>query len=167
MMSWCFDVCLLIMETSAALSEKNIIRLSTMGDPQAWTAMTIGKSSKKAMLNVFHISGQRPCSQWQPKTAPNPIEPAASVLRWRVSEVTQTSLKKKDLPLNSSKNRSQSKISNLAPFERRMWWCGFWMPLVRSIKRRRKAQPGATTMHVKFTKPIKDWSSFRVTVGRV
>ena len=38
--------------------------------------------------------------------------------------------------------------------------------LVRSIMRRRKARPGTTMRHVKFNKPISDWSSFRPTERR-
>ena len=43
---------------------------------------------------------------------------------------------------------------------------GFRIPLVKSIKRRRKARPGTTTQQAKLRSPIKDCSSFRVTLFR-
>lgn len=72
--------------------------LITCMNPQTWTVITIGKN---AVIKVFHISRQIPCSQWQPKTAQKPTEPAASVKRWKVCDVSQISIKK------SSKTRSQ------------------------------------------------------------
>ena len=43
---------------------------------------------------------------------------------------------------------------------------GFRIPLVEWIKRRRKARPGTTTQQAKLRSPIKDCSSFRVTLFR-
>ena len=50
---------------------------------------------------------------------------------------------------------------------RRIKKCGCEIPRVRSINRLKKARPGMTTEHAKFSRLIKDWSSLRVTFLRV
>ena len=58
-------------------------------------------------------------------------------------------------------------MSDLASLLRRIWWYGSLAPLVRSIMRRRKAQPGTITEQVKFKRPNKDCNSLRVTLHRL
>ena len=94
--------------------------------------------------------------------APYPKEPAASVYKCRASADNHWSGRKNALPLKWRKNNNQACNSAFASELRRIWWCGFDIPIVKLIRRRKNARPGTTTLHAKFRRPITDCSSFRV-----
>ena len=158
-----FDVCLLIMSTSAALSVNKRMHLFDIFGPQMCNAITTGNNSRVAMFRWCHERGHLPYNQCLPKTAPYPLEPAESLYSSKVLDVSQTSLKKKDFPLKESRNCSHTSTSFLASTVRRIWCVGRLIPLVRSINWRKKAPPGTITEHAKFRRPIKDCKSQSVT----
>ena len=63
------EVCLLIISTTAWLSEKKTIYLLRISGPQISIARTIGKNSKIVMLNVFQTAGHSPKNQCFPNIA--------------------------------------------------------------------------------------------------
>ena len=151
----CFDVCLLIISTRAELSVKNSTQRSDIWDPQMWTARTIGNNSRKVMLKSFHSVGNAPPNQCFQNIAPYPFDAAASVYRPSLNELSQRSDRKNALPLKLSRKVNHKRISCLASRFKRMWWWGRVRPLVRSIKRRKKARPGTTTEQQKFNRRLK------------
>ena len=70
---------------------------------------------------------------------------------------------KKDMPLNSDKNVNQTCRSSLTSCFKRIKWFGRFMPIVRSVRRRKKARPSAITEQAKFKRPNSNWSSFSAT----
>ena len=63
------------------------------------TARTVWYSSSRVMFSPFHSSDHSPYSHRAPKTTPYPRDPEASVDRLSVSELDQTSGRKKKGPI--------------------------------------------------------------------
>ncbi len=116
------------------------------------------------MFKLFQCSGQEPLHQYGPKMAPKPKLAVASVYKFKVCESCHVSLGKKERPLKSSRNDFQRRKSPLTHVFSRIKCLADLTPLVRSMKRRRKARPGITTEQAKFNSPIKDCSSFNCTL---
>ena len=95
--------------------------------------------------------------------APKPIEPAASGYKLSLSGLCQTSGRKRDLQLNCDKKESQTLRSSLTDRVRRIEKFGECTPMVKSIKRRKKTRPGTITQQAKLSKPVRDWTSLKVT----
>ena len=74
---------------------------------------------------------------------------------------------KKERPLKSFRNEFQRRKSPFTHVFSRIKCLADLTPLVRSMRRRRKARPGITTEQAKFNSPIKDCSSFNCTFFRV
>ena len=108
------------------------------------------------MLNSFQCSGQGPKHHSLPKIALNPNPATASVYSCKQSEFSQVSPRRNERPLNSSKNVCH----------RRKVESNAMTPLVKLIRRRRKARPGTITEHAKLRRPINDWVSFKDTFLR-
>ena len=69
-MSLCFDVCRLIMSTSAELSVTKQMHLFAIERPQICKAMTMGQNSRKVIFKEPHESGHEPENHVLPNTAP-------------------------------------------------------------------------------------------------
>ena len=115
------------------------------------TARTMWYSSSRVMFSPFHSSDHSPYSHCALKTAPYPRDPEASVNRLSVSELDQTSGRKRDLSLNSDRNEPHSWRSSRTCFMMHMKWNGFETPIVRSISLLRNARPGIMTAQEKFS----------------
>ena len=79
-----FDVCLLMISTSATLSVKRRTHLCEIVGPHMCNAITIGNNSRVAMFSDCQDGGHAPQNQGLPKLAPYPLEPAESVYSSRV-----------------------------------------------------------------------------------
>ena len=149
----------LIIETRAMLSVWNSIIRFLICSPQRLTARTIGYNSGRVISIPLMLDGHTPYVQARPRTAPNPIPPAASVYSFK--ELSPPTMKK-DLPLYWDKKVDQTLRSNLAPLVMVTWWKGFRALEQREYNRLRKARPGTIARQAKFSEPRRDCSAWSV-----
>ncbi len=106
----CFPLadCLLMMVTTAWLSQNKSTRLLAQCFPHRRKARTIGKSSNIVMSVIqplfCHCCGHLPLTHSPWKYAPKPWLPAASVKSWRQSDVSHWGVKKIVVPLKWERN---------------------------------------------------------------
>lgn len=91
------------------------------------------------------------------------VQPA-SVYKLSLSELFQTSGRKRDLQSYCDKKESQTWRSSLTDRVKRIENFGERTPIVKSIKQRRKARPRTITEQAKLSSRVRDWTSFKVTL---
>ena len=96
--------------------------------------------------------GQVLTNQCVPKNPPKPTL-LASVYICKELELANGRNRRIFFPLKFSTNNDHASKSALADFFNLRLWCGFCMPFVKSMIRRKKALPGTTTMQVKLSSP--------------
>ena len=80
------------------------------------------------------------------------------MIQWR--------FKKKNEPLKFDKKANHVRISDLTARVNLIKCCGRVIPTVKSMSRPKNARPGRTTQQAKFSNPIRDCNSRRVTFLR-
>ena len=139
-------------------------RLLDQEFPQICSTTTMGTSSLIVMSKCmpFQESGQHAETQWPSKYAPKPMPPDASVWRCKHGLSSHSRLMKQLIPLQCFRNCCHTATSANIALETLMWCRGNNTPQVASIKRRKKAQPGATARQAKLSFPINFCSSRKV-----
>ena len=146
---------LLIMATTAALSQYDITHFPFHSFPQTAAANMIGMSSLTVMCNSRVTSGHLSWNHSLSENAPQPHLPDASDVT-ATYQLLHLASYMNDTPFHCSAKRSHHSISDLASLLSRTKWSRCLTTFPRSNSLRMKDRPGLTTLHAWDSTPMRD-----------